>query len=181
MSDVTALLAAIRAGEHGAADRLMPLVYSELSRLAAANMASEAPGRTLSATALVHEAYLRLIGPNGHLAFESRAHFFAAAAQAMRRILVDAARRRKRLKRGGDAQRVEFLEPASEQDDAQLLALNDALDELASLDPVAAQVVELHHFAGLSHDDTAAALGLTVYAARQKWTFARAWLRDAIS
>jgi RNA polymerase sigma factor (TIGR02999 family) len=178
MSDVTRLLEAAKAGDRKAAADLLPLVYDELRKLAAARMASEAPEHTLQPTALVHEAYLRLVGDQQ---FDSRGHFFAAAAEAMRRILVDAARRKRREKHGGQIERVELPEIAARDPDGRLLALDEALTRLAAEDPVAAKVVELRQFAGLGHDAIAAALGITVYAARQKWTFARAWLRDAIS
>lgn len=178
MSDVTRLLDAAATGDRQAAADLLPLVYEELRKLAAARMAGEAPEHTLQPTALVHEAYLRLVGDQQ---FDSRGHFFAAAAEAMRRILVDAARRKRREKHGGELERVELPEVAARDPDGRLLALDDALTRLAAEDPVAARVVELRQFAGLGHDAIAAALGITVYAARQKWTFARAWLRDAIS
>lgn len=178
MSDVTRLLDAAATGDRQAAADLLPLVYEELRKLAAARMAGEAPEHTLQPTALVHEAYLRLVGDQQ---FDSRGHFFAAAAEAMRRILVDAARRKRREKHGGEVERVELPEVAARDPDGRLLALDDALTRLAAEDPVAARVVELRQFAGLGHDAIAAALGITVYAARQKWTFARAWLRDAIS
>jgi RNA polymerase sigma factor (TIGR02999 family) len=129
---------------------------------------------------LVHEAYLRLVGGDVDRMWNGRAHFLAAAAEAMRHILVDAARRKARKKRGGEHQRLTLADPPAPDPDEDLLALNDALDRLAKEDPVAAKVVELHQFAGLRHEETAAALGITVYLARQKWTFARAWLRDAI-
>jgi RNA polymerase sigma factor (TIGR02999 family) len=178
MSDVTRLLDAAASGDRQAAADLLPLVYDELRKLAAARMSDEAPEHTLQPTALVHEAYLRLVGDQQ---FDSRGHFFAAAAEAMRRILVDAARRKRREKHGGQVERVELPEIAARDPDSRLLALDEALTRLATEDPVAAKVVELRQFAGLGHDAIAAALGITVYAARQKWTFARAWLRDAIS
>jgi RNA polymerase sigma factor (TIGR02999 family) len=178
MSDVTRLLDAAASGDRQAAADLLPLVYDELRKLAAARMSDEAPEHTLQPTALVHEAYLRLVGDQQ---FDSRGHFVAAAAEAMRRILVDAARRKRREKHGGQVERVELPEIAARDPDSRLLALDEALTRLATEDPVAAKVVELRQFAGLGHDAIAAALGITVYAARQKWTFARAWLRDAIS
>ncbi len=177
MSEVTRLLDAAVAGDRRAAAELLPLVYDELRKLAAARMAAEAKGHTLDATALVHEAYLRLVGDQQ---FEGRGHFFAAAAEAMRRILVDAARRRNREKHGGRRQRVELSDVPESDPDDRLLALDDALTRLAAEDPLAARVVELRHFTGAGHDAVAAALGITVYAARQKWTYARAWLRNAI-
>jgi RNA polymerase sigma factor (TIGR02999 family) len=180
MSDVTQLLNAIEQGDPGAAGQLMPLVYDELRRLARQKLARETPGQTLDATALVHEAYLRLVRPAGGQQFDNRGHFFAAAAEAMRRILIENARRKRRVKHGGKLRRVEAVDlPAPEPQD-DLLALDEALTRLAAEDAVAARVVELRHFAGLGHQDVALTLGLTVYQARQKWTFARAWLRDAL-
>jgi RNA polymerase sigma factor (TIGR02999 family) len=178
MSDATRLLDAAAAGDRKAAADLLPLVYDELRKLAAARVAAEAPGHTLDATALVHEAYLRLIGDQQ---FAGRGHFFAAAAEAMRRILVEAARRRSRAKHGGGRGRVELPDVPARDPDTRLLALDEALTRLAAEDPLAARVVELGHFAGAGHDAVAATLGITVYAARQKWAFARAWLRDAMT
>jgi RNA polymerase sigma factor (TIGR02999 family) len=143
-------------------------------------MASERPGLTLDATALVHEAFVRLVGPAGTPAFANRGHFYAAAAEAMRRILVERARRYQRIKHGGGRHRVEVADAAESQANEELLALDEALTRLATEDPVAAKVVELHHFAGLAHEQVAEALDTTVYRVRQKWTFARAWLRDEI-
>jgi RNA polymerase sigma factor (TIGR02999 family) len=180
MSDVTRILNAITTGEPQAAEELLPLVYQELRRLAARNLAHEKPGQTLDATALVHEAYLRLVGDADEPKWESRGHFFAAAAQAMRRILVDNARRKRRLKRGGELERVELNDPAARTDDDRLLDLDEALGRLAAEDPLAARIVDLRRFAGLGHEEIAAALGITVYEARRKWTYARAWLRDAV-
>jgi RNA polymerase sigma factor (TIGR02999 family) len=156
------------------------LVYEELRRLATQRLARETPGQTLQATALVNEAYLRLVGGDPDRMWNGRAHFLAAAAEAMRHILVDAARRKGRKKRGGGHHRIELADPPAPDPDEDLLALNDALERLAKEDPVAAKVVELHQFAGLDHEETATALGITVYLARRKWTYARAWLRDAI-
>jgi RNA polymerase sigma factor (TIGR02999 family) len=179
MSDVTRLLGAAAAGDRKAAADLLPLVYDELRKLAAARMAAESPDQTLQPTALVHEAYLRLLGDQQ---FDGRGHFFAAAAEAMRRILVDAARRKRTHKHGGHRRRVELPDiPARpEVADEQLLALDAALTRLAAEDPVAARVVELRHFAGLSIEDAAAALGLSRATAYRHWTYARAWLRDAV-
>jgi RNA polymerase sigma factor (TIGR02999 family) len=180
MSEVTRILNAIEAGDPRAAEELLPLVYDELRRLATAQMARENPGQTLDATALVHEAYLRLAGPEGAAAFANRRHFFAAAAEAMRRVLVENARRKHRLKRGGDLRRVELPDVPAEAESDELLALDEALTRLAAEDALAARVVELRYFAGLGHEGVAEALGITVYQARQKWTYARAWLKDAL-
>jgi RNA polymerase sigma factor (TIGR02999 family) len=178
MADVTRLLDAAVAGDRHAAAELLPLVYEELRKLAAARMAAEGPGHTLQPTALVHEAYLRLVGGKVPQGWDGRGHFFAAAAEAMRRILVEAARRKGRIKRGGGRRAVEVADVAAEEADDRLLALDEALTQLAAEDAMAAKVVELRHFAGLGHEQIAAALGITVYSARQKWTYARAWLRD---
>jgi RNA polymerase sigma factor (TIGR02999 family) len=174
------LLESIGRGERRAASELLPLVYDELRRLAARQLARELPGQTLQATALVHEAYLRLVGDDQDPGWDGRGHFYAAAAEAMRRILVDAARRKSRRKHGGALRRVELPNTPSPEPDNDLLALDEALSRLAKEDAVAAKVVELRQFAGLGHEDVAAALGITVYLARQKWTYARAWLRDAV-
>jgi RNA polymerase sigma factor (TIGR02999 family) len=183
MSDVTRLLDAAAAGDRKAAADLLPLVYDELRQLAAARMASESPDQTLQPTALVHEAYLRLIGSADEPRWENRGHFFAAAAEAMRRILVDAARRKRAQKHGGHRRRVELPDVPAEADavDEPLLALDRALTQLAAEDPVAARVVELRHFAGLSIEDAAATLGLSRATAYRHWTYARAWLQDAVS
>ena len=179
MPDVTRILEAIGQGDPQAAAQLLPLVYDELRQLAAQRLAREKPGQTLDATALVHEAYLRLVGrPERQRQWDSRGHFFAAAAEAMRRILVENARRKKRLKHGGGRQRVDLVDQPAPTTDEDLLALDEALGQLAAEDAVAARVVELRHFAGLGHEQTAGALGITVYQARQKWAYARAWLRD---
>jgi RNA polymerase sigma factor (TIGR02999 family) len=177
MSEVTRILSAIDQGDPHAAEQLLPLVYDELRKLAAQRLVQEKPGQTLQATALVHEAYLRLVGDQH---FDNRGHFFAAAAEAMRRILVDSARHKGRRKRGGGWQRIELADHAAPTADEDLLALDDALARLAAEDVVAARVVELRYFAGLGHEQIAAALNITVYLARQKWTYARAWLRDAL-
>lgn len=182
MSDVTTILARIDAGDPAAAEQLLPLVYDELRKLAAARLAVERPGQTLDATSLVHEAYLRLVDKRPAAPWDGQGHFFAAAATAMRRILIEQARHKARLRHGGERRRVELTDdPAASDRDERLLALDEALAQLAAEDPLAAQVVELHHFAGLSHDETARALHLTVYQARQKWTYARAWLQSALS
>jgi RNA polymerase sigma factor (TIGR02999 family) len=176
---VTGILNAIEAGDPNAAEQLLPLVYDELRKLAAAQLAREMPGLTLQPTALVHEAYLRLVGPTGKRTFDSRGHFFAAAAEAMRRILIESARRKRRQKRGGARRRLE-LDPAqlSHVSTAEdLLDLNDALDELATLDPQAAQFVKLRYFTGVSVEEAAEMVGLSRSAACEHWAYARAWLR----
>jgi RNA polymerase sigma factor (TIGR02999 family) len=178
MCDVTAILSAINQGDRIAAEKLLPLVYDELRKLAAQRMAHERPGQTLDATALVHEAYLRLVKVPEPGQWDGRGHFFAAAAEAMRRILVENARRKGRLRHGGQRHRIPVSDVADEDDDSRLLALDDALTRLAAEDRQAAQVVEMHHFGGLSHEIVADALGLSIYRVRQKWTYAQAWLRD---
>jgi RNA polymerase sigma factor (TIGR02999 family) len=157
---------------------LLPQVYVELRRLAAAKMAGEPDGHTLDATALVHEAYLRL---GGDRSFESRSHFLRAAAEAMRRILVDHARARRAEKRGGDRKRVRADDLEAPRPVADLLDLDEAVNRLADEDALAAQVVELHHFAGLPHEEVAQSLRITVYLARQKWSYARAWLKAELA
>jgi RNA polymerase sigma factor (TIGR02999 family) len=178
MSDVTRILSAIERGDSSAADQLLPLVYDELRRLAAQKLAHEKPGQTLQATALVHEAYLRLVDVDQVQHWNSRGHFFAAVAEAMRRILVERARRKKSQRHGGEWQRVELNEadlgcllPPDE-----LLSLHDALDRFAELDPAAADLVKIHCFAGLSVEVAAEALGMSRTTAYRHWTFARAWL-----
>jgi len=180
MSEVTRILTAIDQGDSHAAEQLLPLVYDELRKLAAQKMGQEKPGQTLQATALVHEAYLRLVDVAKAQQWHSRGHFFAAAAEAMRRILVEKARRKKRLRHGGKLRRV-HLDDHPAPADEHLLALDERLSQLNAEDPVAAKVVELRHFAGLGHQEIAAVLGITVYQARQKWTYARAWLREALA
>jgi RNA polymerase sigma factor (TIGR02999 family) len=180
MSDVTRLVQAIGDGDARATAELLQLVYDELRGLARAQMAAERPGQTLEATALVHEAYLRLFGTGGTAHFANRRHFFAAAAEAMRRILIENARRKQRQKHGGEHHRVELVDQPAALEDEQLLLLNAALEELSREDPVAAKVVELRQFAGLRHEQIAETLEITVYQARQKWTYARAWLRSAL-
>jgi RNA polymerase sigma factor (TIGR02999 family) len=183
MSNVTLLLDAAAAGDRKAAAELLPLVYDELRKLAAVRLAAESPDQTLEPTALVHEAYLRLIGPADDPRWENRGHFFAAAAEAMRRILVDAARRKRADKHGGGRDRVELPDLPAEPPaaDLRLLALDAALTRLAAEDPVAARLVELRHFGGLAIEDAAATLGLSRAAAYRNWTYARAWLRNALS
>jgi RNA polymerase sigma factor (TIGR02999 family) len=184
MHEVTRILSAIEAGEPQAAERLLPLVYDELRRLAAAKLAYEKPGQTLQATALVHEAYLRLIGSGEEAPeWEGRRHFFAAAAEAMRRILVERARRRATLKHGGEFHRVDLDEQlfVDQERAAELLALDEALAALELHDPQAAQVVKLRYFAGLSHQDTAQAMKLSRRAADRLWALAKAWLYQRLT
>jgi RNA polymerase sigma factor (TIGR02999 family) len=183
MSEVTHILSAIEQGDPSAAERLLPLVYDELRRLAAQRLAQEKPGQTLQATALVHEAYLRLVDVEQAQHWSSRGHFFAAAAEAMRRILINRARDRGALKRGGNWQRVDFdaiTDPLATAD-ADLLDLNDALEQLGRDFPQAAQVVQLRFFAGLTLDEAASALGISARTADRQWAFARAWLLRTLS
>ena len=180
MSNVTQILGQIEDGDGQAAEKLLPLVYDELRKLAAAKMVQEQPGQTLQATALVHEAYVRLVDVEKAQHWDSRGHFFAAAAEAMRRILVETARRKQKVKHGGEFQRLPMTEQVAAKPDNDLVALDDALTLLAEEDSLAARVIELRYFAGLGHEDVAATLHITVYQARQKWTYARAWLRNAL-
>lgn len=182
MSDVTHLLQAIDKGDPEAASRLLPLVYAELRTLAAQKLFHEKPGQTLQATALVHEAYLRLVGKGDEPRWDSRGHFFAAAAEAMRRILVENARRKHRLKRGGDRQRVEFelVEAAADVPAYDLAALDDALNELAAEDAQKAELIKLRFFAGLSIEEAAQCLGISRSTADRYWAYARAWLYDRL-
>jgi RNA polymerase sigma factor (TIGR02999 family) len=175
MSDVTRILSAIEQGDPHAAEQLLPLVYDELRLLAAQRLASEKPGQTLQATALVHEAYLRLVGDQH---FDNSGHFFAAAAEAMRRILLNRARDKGRLKRGGERHRVDLdhIEIALDTRDEDLIALDEALAELGLEDPDAARLVNVRFFAGLTLKDAAASLGLPQRTAERQWTYARAWL-----
>ena len=183
MPDVTLLLDAAAAGDRKAAAELLPLVYDELRKLAAVRLSAESPDQTLQPTALVHEAYLRLIGPADDRRWENRGHFFAAAAEAMRRILVDAARRKRSGKHGGGRQRVELPDVAADPAVGyeRLVALDEALTRLAAEDAIAARVVELRHFGGMSLEDAAACLGLSRTVAYRHWKYARAWLHDALS
>jgi RNA polymerase sigma factor (TIGR02999 family) len=178
MSEITRILSRVQEGEPQAAEELLPLVYEELRRVAAGKMAKESASQTLQATALVHEAWLRLGGADGPL-FQNRAHFFAAAAEAMRRILIERARRRIAAKRGGGAQVLELdgLEiPSLAADDDQLLAVNEALEKFARVDPRKAELVKLRYFVGMNFDEAATALGIAVPTAKQWWAYARAWL-----
>ena len=179
MNEVTRLLDQLQQGDCHAAARLLPLVYDELRKLAAVRMRQESPDHLLQPTALVHEAYLRLIGDQK---FDGRGHFFAAAAEAMRRVLVDHCRGTSRQKRGGDRRRIELTDiPCrTDTDPDLLLSLDEALYRLASEDPAAADVAKLHLFAGLSIDDAATALGVSRATAYRNWTYARAWLQEAL-
>lgn len=179
MSDVTRILSAIDQGDPSAAEQLLPFVYDELRRLAAAKLAHEKPGQTLQATALVHEAYLRLIGGNNAQSWDSRGHFFSAAAEAMRRILVEQARRKKRLKRGAGYHRVpvEEIELECGIPSDELLALDEAIAKLKIEAPKKATVVQLRFFVGMNHEEVAEALGISSVTARRHWRYARAWLR----
>ena len=181
MSDVTQILSAIEGGDPQAAEKLLPLVYEELRKLATQKMIQEQPGQTLSATSLVHEAYIRLVNTETQPHWDGRGHFFAAAAEAMRRILVEQYRRKSRVRHGGARQKQALPEIAAHQPDENLLALDEALTSLAREDEQAAKAVELRYFAGLGHEQVAATLGITIYQARQKWTYARAWLRDFLA
>lgn len=178
MSDVTQLLHAIDAGDPKAADQLLPLVYDELRRLAAARMAQEKPGQTLQATALVHEAWLRLAGPDEKKAWNSRGHFFGAAAEAMRRILVDRARQKARIRHGGGLERVDLgqVTLAAQDSSETVLAMNDALEALARESPRKAEIVRLRYFIGLDNQEIARALGMSLSTVERSWVFARSWL-----
>jgi RNA polymerase sigma factor (TIGR02999 family) len=179
MPDVTQILSAIESGDGKAAAQLLPLVYGELRKLAATRLANEAPGNSLDATALVHEAYARLIGNESEVQWDSRGHFFAAAATAMRRILIERARKKQRISHGGGRKRVE-LHPdlvAAPSPDDNLLALDAALAKLAGIDPVKACLVELRYFAGLTGAQAANILNISTKTADRYWAFARAWLR----
>jgi RNA polymerase sigma factor (TIGR02999 family) len=178
MSDVTRLLQAIERGESEATEKLLPLVYDELRRLARAHMSQERSDHTLQPTALVHEAYLRLVGNNNDARWDNRGHFFAAAAEAMRRILVENARRKARVRHGGDLEKVELddFPIVTNVSDADLLDVHDALDRLAEADSQAAELVKLHYFLGLPMDEAAQLLEISSRTAYRNWSFARAWL-----
>jgi RNA polymerase sigma factor (TIGR02999 family) len=181
MSEVSRILDAIGQGDAGAAGQLLPLVYDELRRLAAHKLAHEDPGQTLQPTALVHEAYLRLVGSEGEpRSFKDRGHFFAAAAAAMRRILIDSARRKQTLKRGGNRHRQPLEAVAAPEPDDNLVALDEALQKLAALDPLKARLVELRYFAGLTGEHAAEILEISPTTADRHWAYARAWLRVEI-
>lgn len=185
MSEVTQILSAIDAGDPSAAEQLLPLVYEELRRLAASKLAQEKPGHTLQATALVHEAYLRLVGSAGGGAqhFDSRGHFFAAAAEGMRRILVDDARRKRTVKHGGQVRRQDLdinrLEDSRQAD--EILAVDEALARLARENPAVARLVNLRYFAGMTLEEAAGVLQVSVRTAHRYWDYARAWLHREIS
>jgi RNA polymerase sigma factor (TIGR02999 family) len=180
VSDFTRILEAAQQGDPTAADQLLPLVYDELRRLAASRMANEAADHTLQPTALVHEAWLRLAGNDANVHFANRAHFFAAAVEAMRRILIERARRKGAEKRGGDWQRVDLdkVEIASDADDDTLLLVNEALEKLAGEDAKAAEIAKLRFFGGLTLEEAAQVLGVTSRTADRYWAFARVWLFD---
>ena len=182
MSDVTRILNAVGQGDPQAASQLLPLVYDELRKLAAQKLAHETPGQTLDATALVHEAYLRLIGSGEAPHWDNRRHFFAAAAEAIRRILLDRARDKHRLKRGGGWKRIQLdsLDLQVDEPPDDLPALDEALEKLAVEEPLCAELVKLRFYAGLSLDDTASALGIARRTADRYWAFARAWLYDEL-
>jgi RNA polymerase sigma factor (TIGR02999 family) len=182
MSEVTRILSAIEQGDPSAAEQLLPLVYEELRALAAARLAQEKPGQTLQATALVHEAYLRLVDTDNAQHWNSRGHFFAAAAEAMRRILVESARRKLRLRHGGDLQRqnLDALDLPCPQTPDELVTVSEALDRLAQTNAQAAELVKLRFFAGLTNEEAAAVLGVSPRKATQVWAYARAWLLESL-
>jgi RNA polymerase sigma factor (TIGR02999 family) len=185
MSEVTLILSAIEQGDPRAAEQLLPLVYEELRKLAAAKLAQEKPGQTLEATALVHEAYVRLVGAPREGAvqeWEGRAHFFAVAAEAMRRILVENARRKRRQKHGGGLPRVdvELANIVSPMPDEDLLALDEAMTRLAAVDPIRARLVQLRFYTGLSNEEAAKVLGISGVTAKRYWRYARAWLHREV-
>jgi RNA polymerase sigma factor (TIGR02999 family) len=183
MSEVTRVLSAIQGGDPHAAEQLLPLVYDELRKLAAQRLAQENPGQTLEATALVHEAYIRLVDVDNVQHWDSRGHFYSAAAEAMRRILVEQARRKGRVCHGGGRKRLNLdrLDPADQVLSNDLLAVDEALERLAAEDATVALVVKLRYFAGLTIEQTASALGISVRTANRHWAFARAWLYEQLS
>jgi RNA polymerase sigma factor (TIGR02999 family) len=178
MNDVTQILSRIESGDPTACEQLLPLVYDELRKLAAAKLSHEKPGQTFQATALVHEAYVRLVGGPSNQHWNGRGHFFAAAAEAMRRVLVEQARRKNRVRHGGELRRIDFDSELqiSDEADENLLALDEALQRLAIEDLQAADVVKLRYFAGLTIEETASALGISVRTVNRHWAYARAWL-----
>ena len=181
MNDVTRILSAIEEGDPHAASQLLPLIYDELRRLAAQKLSHEKPGQTLQATALVHDAYVRLVDVEKAQHWSSRNHFYAAAAEAMRRILVENARRKKALRRGGDRRRLDLAEPAAPELSDDLLALDEALGKLAEKDAAKAELVKLRYFAGLTMEQTAESLGISLATAHRWWNYARAWLHQEIA
>jgi RNA polymerase sigma factor (TIGR02999 family) len=180
MSQVTCILSAIEQGDPSAAAHLLPLVYDELRKLAAQKLAHEKPGHTLQATALVHEAYLRLVGQQEPGSYRDRSHFFAAAATAMRQILIDRARRKRTRKRGGGLRRQPLESIAAPEPDEELLAVDEALRKLAAIDPKKAKLVELRYFAGLTGEQAAEVLGISATTADRHWAYARAWLQAEV-
>ena len=182
MTDVTNILNAIQRGDHSASDRLLPLIYEELKGVARFRLRNEKPGQTLHATALVHEAYIRLIGNENEQKWDSRGHFFAAAAEAMRRILIDAARRKSAEKHGGNVERVDLTDFAvfSKIDPSELLVLNETLELFAGQNPEAASIVKLHIFAEFSIEQAGELLGMSRATAYRHWTYARAWLKNEL-
>jgi RNA polymerase sigma factor (TIGR02999 family) len=183
MNDVTRMLAAIERGESDAAEALLPLVYEELRKLAAHRLAREEPGQTLRATALVHEAHLRLVGEDGRSGWNGRGHFFGAAAEAMRRILVESARRKGRVRHGGGRRPVSLdrLDLAGDEASRAILDLNEALDKLEVEEPSVAELVKLRYFAGLTAEQAAEALGISIRTANRDWAYAKAWLFQQLS
>jgi RNA polymerase sigma factor (TIGR02999 family) len=183
MNEVTQILSGIEAGDPHAAEQLLPLVYDELRRLAAQKLAQEKPGQTLQATALVHEAYLRLVDVEKAQHWNSRGHFFAAAAEAMRRILINNARRKQAQKRGGNVERVDLnaIEIMERIPSEKLLALDYALERLSALDPVKAELVKLRYFAGLTNQEAATVIGVSTATAERYWAYARAWMQNEIA
>jgi RNA polymerase sigma factor (TIGR02999 family) len=179
MTDVTQILSKIEQGDPSAAEQLLPIVYDELRKLAAAKLVHEKPGQTLQATALVHEAYIRLVDQTAPQQWDGRGHFFAAAAESMRRILVERARQKKRLKRGGDHVRADLIEHDLTMDASadEVLAVDEALERLGQEDPLAARLLTLKYYAGLSVDEAANAIGISRANAYRHWTYARAWVR----
>ncbi len=180
MNDVTQILSRIDSGDPSAAEQLLPLIYDELRRLAAAKLACEKSGQTLQATALVHEAYVRMVGASQPRSYQDRRHFFAAAATAMRRILIDSARRKLTSKRGGDFERQPLEAIAAPEPNEQLLELDEALQRFATKDPIKAQLVELRYFVGMTADEAAAVLGISPTTADRYWAYARAWLQAEV-
>jgi RNA polymerase sigma factor (TIGR02999 family) len=180
MSEITRILEALEQGDPQAAAQLLPLVYDELRALAAQRLAGEKPGQTLQPTALVHEVYLRLLGQERAPSFKDRGHFFAAAASAMRRILIDNARRKQTQKRGGGLERQPLDAVAAPEPDEELLALDEALEKLAAIDPEKARLVELRYFVGLTGEQTAEVLGISPTTADRWWAYARAWLQTEV-